>query len=77
MKTLVNELKLQSSIVYLCEFCGYGYQTIGMAERCEQHCDTQLQSSSRIRQSAVYQPAVEILTVSGSHHAQQRRPMKN
>jgi hypothetical protein len=73
---LVTELKSQSSIVYLCEFCGHGYQTIGTAERCEQHCDTQLRSSAEIREKAVYHPAVEVITVAGRRHVQNRHTSK-
>jgi len=69
---MVTELRFQSSIVYLCEFCGYGYQAIGTAERCEQHCDTQLRSSAKIRERAVYQPAVEVLAATGKRQAQHR-----
>jgi hypothetical protein len=76
MKTLVNELKFQRSIVYLCEFCGYGYQTIGTAERCEQHCDTQLRSSAKIRVKAVYHPAVEVITAAAGRQLQHRHTSK-
>jgi hypothetical protein len=63
---MVNKLEFHNNSVYLCEFCGYGYRSIETAERCEQHCDTQMHSSPRIRQMAIYQPRVEIIPTSGA-----------
>ena len=58
---MVTKLQFHSSAIYLCEVCGYGYRKLGTAEHCEQHCDTEMYSSARIRQKAVYQPKVEII----------------
>ena len=61
VQAVVTELKFEKGTVYVCEICGYGYQSISIAERCEQHCDTRMRPSRRIRQKAVYQPPVEVL----------------
>jgi len=61
---MVSKLRLENGSAYICEICGYGYKGIETAENCEQHCDTQMQPSPKIRQKAIYHPRVEILSAS-------------
>lgn len=67
---MVNELQFSKSTVYLCEVCGYGYRKLETAEHCEQHCDTELRSSAKIRRKAVYQPKVEVIPIASPHPIQ-------
>jgi len=69
---MVNEYPLSHGIVYICEICGYGYRSIGLAEHCELHCDS-MQPSAEIRGKAVYRPPVEIVpTITVEETAAQR-----
>ena len=60
---MVTRIQRNSTTMYLCEFCGFGYSTIEIAEHCEQHCDRDGFTSSKIRKKAVYEPRIHVIPV--------------
>jgi hypothetical protein len=59
----VNETTRKEQIVYECENCGFGYDELDEAERCEEYCNTQGHWSPEIVKNAVYKPATRLLPV--------------
>lgn len=59
---MVNELERRVGTVFQCEICGYGYQDLDMAERCEEYCDTHGSYSVEITKGAIYKPNVRVLS---------------
>ena len=62
-KKMVNELRKKGQTVYLCEACGFGYEDLDTAERCEQYCDTHGSCSLEITQKVIYKPSVRVMSV--------------
>lgn len=60
--SMVNEIERKVGTVYLCELCGFGYQDLDTAERCEQYCDIHGGCSSEITRKAIYKPAVKVMS---------------
>ena len=58
---MVSRLFHKGRIVYLCEYCGYGYKDIETSESCESFCGTHSSCSSKITKLAVYTPSVMII----------------
>jgi hypothetical protein len=47
--------------LFVCEFCGAGYEEIGTAEDCEEHCGTLGFTSAEIRKKAVHIPRIQVI----------------
>jgi rubrerythrin len=60
---MVSEVEKKGKTVYLCEFCGFGYEDVDAAERCEEYCDTHGKFSQEITKKAIYKPAVRVMSV--------------
>ncbi len=58
---MVDELKRKGETVYTCELCGFGYEDLETAERCEQYCDIHGTCSIEITQKAIYKPSVRVM----------------
>jgi len=63
LRKLVIRFHRNGTTMYLCELCGFGYQTIDTAEHCELHCDEDGFSSPKIRKKAVYEPRILVMPV--------------
>ncbi len=59
---MVDELKRRDVTVYVCELCGFGYEDVDTAERCEQYCNTHGVSSPEITRKAAYKPHVRVIS---------------
>jgi hypothetical protein len=49
--------------LFLCEFCGYGYEDIVTAEACELYCGKRGFASGEIRRKAVHIPRIQVIPV--------------
>ncbi len=59
---MVNELERKIGTVFQCELCGFGYQDLDTAERCEEYCDTHGTYSAEITKKAIYRPSVRVIS---------------
>jgi len=51
----------KGKMIYLCEYCGFGYKDIAESENCEAYCGTHDSCSCKITRAAVYTPHVMII----------------
>lgn len=56
-----DQLQHDGSKLFLCEFCGFGYEDIETAENCEQQCGTRGFGSMQIRRKAVHIPKIQVI----------------
>jgi hypothetical protein len=60
---MVNELERKVGTVFQCELCGFGYEDLDTAERCEEYCDTHGSCSLAITKKAIYKPSTHVMSV--------------
>jgi len=58
---MVDKVMKKGETVYLCEFCGYGYKLLAMAEDCEEYCGTNGTYSPDIHKHAITKPTVRVM----------------
>ena len=58
---MVEVVRLREDTVYLCELCGFGYDDLIMAEKCEQYCDIHGNYSHKITAQAILKPHVKTI----------------
>ena len=61
--TVSDEPQDDGTRLFLCEFCGYGYEDIETAEACELHCGTRGFASAETRRRAVHIPKIQVIPV--------------
>ncbi len=59
----VEAIKVRDDTVYQCELCGYGYDDLITAEKCEQYCDIHGSYSRAIIAHAILKPSVDPIPV--------------
>ena len=59
---MVTELERKIGTVFQCEICGFGYQDLDTAERCEEYCDIHGSCSIAITDKAIYRPITHVLS---------------
>ena len=60
---MVNKLLLNSRVLFLCEYCGFGYDLLELAESCEEYCSIHGICSGRITSRATHRPVVHVIPV--------------
>jgi hypothetical protein len=60
---MVNEFERKDGTVFQCELCGFGYEDLDTAERCEEYCDTHGSYSPEITKKAIYKLNVRVMSV--------------
>jgi hypothetical protein len=63
---MVNELERKIGTVFQCELCGFGYQDLDTAERCEEYCDKHGSCSPEITKRSIYKPSVRVMPAQAS-----------
>jgi rubredoxin len=61
--TVSDQPENDGTRLFLCEFCGYGYEDVETAEACESHCGTRGFASAEIRRKAVHIPGIQVIPV--------------
>jgi hypothetical protein len=59
---MVNEFERKVGTVFQCELCGFGYQDLDTAERCEEYCNTHGSCSPEITKKAIYKPNIRVMS---------------
>ena len=60
---MVNKELSNSRILFLCEYCGFGYANLELAESCEEHCSNHGVCSVRITSQATHRPTIHVIPV--------------
>jgi hypothetical protein len=58
---LVTDLTETDGRLFVCEFCGAGYEAIEVAEDCEEHCAILGFTSAEIRRKAIHVPKIQVI----------------
>jgi len=58
---MVTDLNETNGMLFVCEFCGAGYENIETAEDCEEHCGTLGFTSAEIRRKATHVPRIQVI----------------
>jgi hypothetical protein len=60
---MVETARVRHDTFYLCELCGFGYDDLITAEKCEQYCDIHGNYSRKITGQAILKPNVDAIQV--------------
>lgn len=58
---MVADLNEINGRLFVCEFCGAGYEDLETAEDCEEHCATLGFTSAEIRRKAIHVPKIQVI----------------
>ncbi|HUO43246.1 MAG TPA: hypothetical protein VMU35_09735 [Methylomirabilota bacterium] len=58
---MVRRFFHKERVIFLCEYCGFGYKDVETAETCEAFCGVHEGRSGKITRSALYTPHVMII----------------